>query len=272
MDAARLGSSQRRDEQKRLLCIAHGISLLEIPYTVESEELPEWISNAIKNMPELNRLISRMCDWRSIEPTEWFASDSYSINELAAFAREKNGKCLSVTYIGMKEKYRWRCANGHEWDATWDSLKNQDSWCPVCCGNAIPDALLELQKIAESRGGKLVSVNFLGMKKKHRWRCSLGHEWETKPSHIKYSESWCPVCAGHVLIEPLKQLQDIAEERGGLCLSGQYVSNTTKLRWRCGDGHEWEAVPSSIKAGKWCPICAIKIGAEKRRKNRRKPP
>jgi hypothetical protein len=272
MDAARLESSQRRDEQKILLCKAHGISLLEIPYTVESEELPEWISNAIKNMPESNRLVSRMCDWRSVEPTEWLASDSYSIDELAAFAREKNGKCLSVTYIGVKEKYRWRCANGHEWDATWDSIRNQDSWCPVCCGNVIPDALLDLQTIAESRGGKLVSVNFLGMQKKHRWRCSLGHEWEAKPSHIKHSKSWCPVCAGHVLIEPLKQLKDIAEERGGLCLSAQYVSSKTKLRWRCGDGHEWEAVPSSIKVGKWCPICAIKIGAEKRRKSRRKLP
>lgn len=70
------------------MCEAHGISLLEIPYSVESEELPEWISNAIKSMPESNRLTSRMCDWRSVEPTEWLASDSYSIDELAAFARD----------------------------------------------------------------------------------------------------------------------------------------------------------------------------------------
>jgi len=89
MDATRLESSQRRDEQKRLLCEAHGITLLEIPYSVESEELPEWISNAIKGMPESNRLTSRMGDWRSVESTEWLASDSYSIDELATFASEK---------------------------------------------------------------------------------------------------------------------------------------------------------------------------------------
>ena len=183
MDAGRLESSQRRDEQKRLLCAAHGISLLEIPYSVESEELPEWISNTIKSMPKLARLTSRMGDWRSVQPTEWLASDSYSIEKLAAYAKAKNAKCLSVTYIGVKGKYRWRCANGHVWDATWDSLKNQDSWCPVCSGNVIPDALLDLQKIAESRGGKLVSTDFLGMQKKHRWQCSLGHEWQANSSH-----------------------------------------------------------------------------------------
>ncbi len=272
MDAARLESSQLRDEQKRLLCKEHGIALLEIPYSVESEKLPEWISNAIVSMPESERLTQRMGDWRSVHPTEWLASDSYSIEALAAFAKEKNGRCLSTTYVGVKEKYRWRCVNGHEWDATWDSLKNQDSWCPVCCGNVIPNALLDLQKIAESRGGRLVSTDFLGMQKKHQWRCSLGHEWEAKPSHVKHAESWCPICAGHVLIEPLKQLQHIAEGRGGLCLSDQYVSSTTKLRWRCADGHEWEAVPSSIKAGKWCPTCATKLRIATRQKHRRESP
>jgi hypothetical protein len=270
MDAARLESSQHRDEQKRILCEAHGITLLEIPYSVESGKLPEWISNAIKGVPESSRLIPRMGDWRSVEPIEWLASGSYSIDELATFAKEKNGRCLSITYKGVKEKYRWSCANGHEWDATWDSVKNSNTWCPVCCGNVIPDALLDLQTIAKSRNGKLVSVNFLGMHKKHRWRCSFGHEWETKPSHIKGSGSWCPVCAGRALIDPLKQLQDIARERGGFCLSEQYVSSTTKLRWRCADDHEWEAVPSSIKSGRWCPICAIKMRVESRKKSRRK--
>jgi hypothetical protein len=213
-----------------------------------------------------------MGDWRSVQPTEWLASDSYSIEKLAAYAKAKDAKCLSVTYIGVKGKYRWCCANGHVWDATWDSLKNQDSWCPVCSGNVIPDALLDLQKIAESRGGKLVSTDFLGMQKKHRWQCSLGHEWQATPSSIKHSKSWCPVCAGHVLIEPLKQLKDIANIRGGMCLSAEYVSNTTKLRWRCAEEHEWEAVPSSIKSGKWCPVCAIKTRAEKRRKRRKASP
>jgi hypothetical protein len=200
MDAARLESSQLRDQQKRLLCKKYGIALLEIPYSVESEELPEWISNAIVSMPESERLTPRMGDWRSVRPTEWLASDSYSIEALAALAKENNGRCLSTTYVGVKEKYRWRCVNGHEWDATWDSLKNRDSWCPVCCGNVIPDALRDLQKIAESRGGRLVSTDFFGMQQKHRWRCSLGHEWEAKPSHVKHAKSWCPICVGHVLI------------------------------------------------------------------------
>ncbi|MEF8731213.1 MAG: hypothetical protein V5B40_04650 [Candidatus Accumulibacter meliphilus] len=258
MDAVRLQKSQFRDEQKQLLCKQHGITLLEIPYSVEAEELPKWISNTIVSTPRSERITPRMGDWRSVQPAEWLKSDSYSVATLAAFAQERSGRCLSTSYVGVKEKYRWRCANGHEWNSTWDCLKNQNTWCPVCCGNVIQNALLDLQKLAESRGGQLVSTAYLGMQNKHYWRCSLGHEWEAKASHVKHSGSWCPICAGHVLIEPLKQLQHIAEERGGLCLSEQYVSSTTKLRWRCAVGHEWDAVPSSIKAGRWCPACATK--------------
>jgi Xaa-Pro aminopeptidase len=32
--------------------------------------------------------------------------------------------------------------------------------------------------------------------------------------------------------------------------------------WRCGYGHEWLATVNSIKAGSWCPRCAINNTAE----------
>ena len=53
----------------------------------------------------------------------------------------------------------------------------------------------------------------------------------------------------------LTQMQTLAYEKGGQCLSTAYVNNKAKLRWRCQHGHEWEAVPSSIKQGHWCPHC-----------------
>ena len=34
------------------------------------------------------------------------------------------------------------------------------------------------------------------------------------------------------------------------------MNTKTHLRWQCHDGHEWDAVPASIRAGHWCPICA----------------
>ena len=54
----------------------------------------------------------------------------------------------------------------------------------------------------------------------------------------------------------LKEIQNIAKSRGGQCLSDEYINVNTKLDWKCKKGHLWKAVPSSIKNGTWCPVCA----------------
>ena len=35
-------------------------------------------------------------------------------------------------YIGVREKYRWRCRHGHEWKASGDSILHAKSWCAKC--------------------------------------------------------------------------------------------------------------------------------------------
>ena len=41
----------------------------------------------------------------------------------------------------------------------------------------------------------------------------------------------------------LKEIQDIAEKKGGKCLSPEYFGNLTPLLWECKEGHRWEANP-----------------------------
>ena len=54
----------------------------------------------------------------------------------------------------------------------------------------------------------------------------------------------------------IEQMHALAKERGGVCLSTVYVNSYTKLRWRCSEGHEWEATPSNVKRlDSWCPAC-----------------
>ena len=50
----------------------------------------------------------------------------------------------------------------------------------------------------------------------------------------------------------IEQMQALAKERDGVCLSTTYVNAHTKLRWRCAEGHEWETTPDSVKGGSWC--------------------
>ncbi|MBF9252222.1 hypothetical protein I2I11_02845 [Pontibacter sp. 172403-2] len=64
----------------------------------------------------------------------------------------------------------------------------------------------------------------------------------------------------------LHEMQHLAHERGGKCLSDTYVNSKSRLWWECGKGHTWQATPFSVKTRKsWCPACANNrpLGLEK---------
>ncbi len=54
----------------------------------------------------------------------------------------------------------------------------------------------------------------------------------------------------------LAELRAVAEGQGGVCLTGVYENAKTPLRWRCAEGHEWEAIPNNVRHYSWCPKCA----------------
>lgn len=49
-------------------------------------------------------------------------------------------------------------------------------------------------------------------------------------------------------------MQFLAAKHGGLYLGG-YGGTKEKARWRCSDGHEFEAIPNTVQQGHWCPTC-----------------
>ena len=63
------------------------------------------------------------------------------------------------------------------------------------------------------------------------------------------------------MVKPLgiKVMKNIALQRGGICLSNEYINIYTKLKFKCKEGHIWKTVPANIKAGNWCPKCQINI-------------
>lgn len=256
MDESDLEINRYRDAVKKSLCESHGIELLEIPFNVEANLLLEWIADEISRNPKLIHLTPRMKDWRSLTPTEWVESDSYSIESLKAHAQNLNGECLAKTYSGTSAKYRWKCAKGHEWDASWANVKHKSSWCPVCSGFLILDPMNQLHQIAESKGGQCLSTGYLGARTKHLFQCHAGHEWLATPDSIKRG-SWCIACLGRVgPDEHLKMIKEVATTKGGRCLSDVYLGGNEKLRFQCAAGHEWSATPNNVKRTSWCPVCA----------------
>lgn len=168
-------------------------------------------------------------------------------------AIERRGICLSNFYIDKNTKLEWQCELGHKWFATPDSIKNTGRWCPVC-GGSMPLSIEEMQNIAKSKNGKCLSEKYINAQTKLLWECSEGHRWENRPQKIKAGQ-WCPYCAEKAPLN-LIDLNEIAKQKGGRCLSTEYINSQTHLIWECAEGHQWKTTARTIKHGAWCPYCA----------------
>ena len=64
----------------------------------------------------------------------------------------------------------------------------------------------------------------------------------------------------------LQKCKDHAISKGGLCISNKYTNNSTKMLWKCKEGHKWEACWNSVKdMNSWCSICSYKEMHEKQK-------
>ncbi len=173
-------------------------------------------------------------------------------------AAAHGGKLLSKFYIDASTKLRWRCAEGHTWEAIPNSIK-RGSWCRLCGFRRAAKKMRGLRRdprkpihtienmhtLAKAKGGKCLSQVYENSKSRLRWLCAKGHQWEAQVKHV-IEGHWCPKC-GHEKLAALfaltiQDMQKTAKEHGGECLSESYVNSRQKLLWRCAKGHEWEAV------------------------------
>ncbi len=186
-----------------------------------------------------------------------------TIEQMQVLAEARGGSCLSTVYVNGSTKLRWRCAEGHEWEAVPNSVKNDGSWCPVCSRNLRRSTIEEMQALAQERKGVCLSTVYVNNGTKLRWRCVEGHEWDATPSKVENGCQRSPRCGiarrASTRSGTIEQMQVLAKRYGGQCLSTKYVGNHTKLRWRCSEGHEWEATPAYMKQrvqqGNWCLKC-----------------
>ena len=113
----------------------------------------------------------------------------------------------------------------------------------------------DLNTIAKKKGGKCLSSKYLGYRTKLKWKCSNKHIWKASPDGLMHKGRWCPICAGNYPLS-INQLQKIAIDKGGKCLSKKYFNARTKLKWMCSKGHAWEGTADAIKnKNTWCPKC-----------------
>ena len=115
----------------------------------------------------------------------------------------------------------------------------------------------DCKKVAEEHGGECLSTEYSNIRTNMKWKCKYGHIWEVSFRNILYRDTWCPHCANNNKYS-LDYCKNIARERGGECLSTEYINSLTNMRWRCKEGHEWDVPLANIKNRKsWCPKCFI---------------
>lgn len=118
-----------------------------------------------------------------------------------------------------------------------------------------PVNLEALQDAAGKHSGRLISKRFSGWKHKYLWECKEGHQWKSEGSSVVHGGTWCPYCRG-TKKKTISDMRLLAEQLGGKCLSGKYKGTHQKLRWECNKRHKFNAAPTNVISGHWCPECA----------------
>ncbi|MDR5777537.1 MULTISPECIES: hypothetical protein [unclassified Caballeronia] len=179
----------------------------------------------------------------------------HSIAGMQALAHSRGGKCLSEVYVDSRQKLQWQCVADHTWFATPSVTARY--WCTQCSQERRgQESIGRMRELATQRGGQCLSARYVTAATPLMWQCREGHQWQMAPQSITNRARWCPYCSGRRKYT-LTDMKELAQARGGDCLSNSFVSSHDRVQWLCGRGHAWSARAYQVISGTWCPQCAI---------------
>ena len=129
------------------------------------------------------------------------------------------------------------------------------------------DSIENMKKLAKERGGKCVSTEYTNAQTPLSWECKEGHTWKATPSMVKGSKNkpgtWCKICglrmAAQKRMHTIETMQKLAEKKGGIFASPEYLGSQEKHTWKCDQypvHPEFQMIPNSVQQGQWCPKCS----------------
>lgn len=177
---------------------------------------------------------------------------------LAQGVRERRGgRLLSPCWTTLQARYRFRCADAHEFKAMAANVVHRGSWCPRCAGNARL-SLDTYEALAHERGGELLpGQQVVNRHTRLRFRCARGHEFELALQNLGSREDgWCARCA---LLDWRKAehaaLDALATAAGYRLVSRTITRRAEALRFECPAGHSWRCRSWAFRAGARCAVC-----------------
>ena len=173
---------------------------------------------------------------------------------LHEYASQYDGVLLSDSWVNWDTRYDFKCKREHCFSMLVRDLK-RGVWCFECKRNLRIEKLkIKVEKKVFEKKGNIKFGNAKTSSDKVMLSCSEGHTWTTSINHL-LGGSWCGSCYHIKSRASLTEFQEIAKSKSGECLSKSYSGAIFKLRFRCKDGHVWDATGNSIKKGSWCGAC-----------------
>jgi len=220
----------------------------------------KYIGSKIKMSWECDKQHQWDASFNSIQQGSWcpFCANNikFSIADCCNIAKSNGGNCLSTKYLNNRLPLLWECSKQHQWEASFGNIK-AGHWCPYCAGNN-KNTLDDAKRLAVTKNGMCLSIQYSGAHTKMIWECSKLHTWEATYNHIRNGE-WCPVCAKDSKKNTIELANALAKTKNGKCLTKIYVGNQTKMIWECENKHTWEATYNEIQQRSWCSECVRDI-------------
>ncbi len=201
--------------------------------------------------------------WRCARGHEWTARYSaiqdgsgcplcnrHTDEDYHALAASRGFVWLGPHVHSVAKPTRWRCAQGHEWEAPYGNL----SGCLACwhekMGDSIRHTPEDYHSLAKTRGYVWLGPEVKSITVKTYWRCPSGHTWHSSYESVSRGRQ-CSKC----IRRGPQDYHGLAQRRGFLWV-GEIVADTkTPTEWQCSNGHRWKASYNNILKGSGCPHC-----------------
>ena len=116
---------QEYDKTKERLCKKHNVTFIAIPYTIELDDIEQYILNKLE---ENNITLTKY----KVEENDQLSTKKISqYDKTLKIIEQKKGIYISGEYITRDSKLIIQCEKNHNWSTTFSKILN-GSWCHTC--------------------------------------------------------------------------------------------------------------------------------------------
>jgi hypothetical protein len=172
---------------------------------------------------------------------------------------ELGGTVIETMWLGVRQRHRIRCAEGHICSPRPSDVRRGTGICRICSGSDPATAEAAFQARVAELGGTVIEPTWLGKDRPHRIRCAAGHIGSPRPSGIRQGQGICRVCAGKDPATTEAAFRARVAELGGTVIEAAWLGSLVPHKIRCTAGHDCTVRPNALQQGRGlCRICAYK--------------